>query len=307
MKAEISQALQKIISDLRLGEAVLTDSERFRGALADVLHGSANEPTRNLMNIAISMDVYNRLKAATEGDMSTAIRSMASEMNRKHLIPVDVSLMAIESIAELLGYVPDAAITKSFITEKSASIIKTMTFGSRDWLVLDEREGKRLIISKIVLEDRAYHEPSGDITWESCTLRKYLNGEFLNTFSEAEKGKIVKSPIENKGNPWVDANGGDDTEDNVFLLSLEEIVQYFGDSEVLKEIARTNYYISDEFNNNRAVKNTEGVASSWWLRTPGSRAGETISVLGGGAIYEADASDNSKCSAGVRPAMWVNI
>lgn len=81
------------------------------------------------------------------------------------------------------------------------------------------------------MELRPYHTSAEDITWMNCELRKYLNGAFLDSFSEEDKSKIVPTTIKNYDNLWFGTIGGDDTVDNIFLLSIEEVIcKYFGDS-----------------------------------------------------------------------------
>lgn len=88
-----------------------------------------------------------------------------------------------------------------------------------------------LIITEYIIEHRSYHEEYKDITWAECSLTRYLNSEFYNKFNEEEKSRI--SPVMNKNldNQWYGTYGGEDTNDSIFLLSMEEIVcKYFGDS-----------------------------------------------------------------------------
>jgi serine/threonine protein kinase len=105
------------------------------------------------------------------------------------------------------------------------------------WRVLDVQDGKALLLSEYVIEDRAYHgEWSADTpdreyetTWAECDLRAYLNGEFLDRyFSEDERSQIAETYIVNDDNPWtwqwelyITRSGGDNTTDRVFLLSVE--------------------------------------------------------------------------------------
>ena len=58
---------------------------------------------------------------------------------------------------------------------------------SIEWLVLDQVDNRILVTSKYVLDCQAYHTESTAVTWEDCTLRAWLNGDFFNhAFSEEE-------------------------------------------------------------------------------------------------------------------------
>ena len=69
-----------------------------------------------------------------------------------------------------------------------------------EWLVL-AKEGKRvLIISKYVLDCQQYNSTRTSVTWETCSLRKWLNETFLNaafSSSSVQSGetKVKSIPI----------------------------------------------------------------------------------------------------------------
>ena len=57
------------------------------------------------------------------------------------------------------------------------------------WLLLEKYgDGTALFISKYGLDIKRYNDSSEDVTWETCSLRRWLNGEFYNAaFNEYEK------------------------------------------------------------------------------------------------------------------------
>lgn len=106
-----------------------------------------------------------------------------------------------------------------------------ISFGCYDWRVLDIQNNVALIITECIIEQRAYHDAYKDITWVDCSLRKYLNVEFYNKFDAIDKTRIIPVLNKNPDNQWYGSKGGEDTQDRIFLLSIEEAVcQYFGDS-----------------------------------------------------------------------------
>ena len=61
-----------------------------------------------------------------------------------------------------------------------------------EWIVLEKSNGKALILSKYSIESVKYNNENTGITWEECTLRKWLNSDFMNiAFTDAEKQKII--------------------------------------------------------------------------------------------------------------------
>ena len=101
-------------------------------------------------------------------------------------------------------------------------------------------------------------------------------------------------------------DGGEDTEDSIFLLSLKEAYHYFSDS-ADRMAASTGYAIrrgasvSSEF----LVGNGEG-AGWWWLRSPGIDSYNAAYVASGGGILE-DGFGVDHSGASVRPALWLNL
>ncbi|MGM9606912.1 MAG: stalk domain-containing protein [Oscillospiraceae bacterium] len=168
----------------------------------------------------------------------------------------------------------------------------TIEFGGISWYVLDVKDGKKLVMSEKVLEMRAYNDDDEPFTWETCDLRAYLNGEFLEkTFTAEERAKIVEVTNKNNSNPRYAISGGNDTTDKVFLLSLEEAELYLqGFGELLKA-------------------QTDAGESVWWhLRSPGEAVNVAASVSAGGLIDYHGVSDSVSIPVGgVRPVMWLDL
>ena len=122
-----------------------------------------------------------------------------------------------------------------------------VTFGLYDWRVL-EREDDSLLLLMSGAEKheetrgRAYNDTLEDTTWADCTLRAWLNGEFLeNGFSEEEREKILPQECVNPDNKVYGTEGGEDTEDKVTLLTGDMYEQYL---ELIKTISM-NFWIRE--------------------------------------------------------------
>jgi hypothetical protein len=179
-------------------------------------------------------------------------------------------------------------------------------FGEYNWRVLDVQGDKALIITENVVEQRAYHNKFTDVTWEMCDLRKYLQGEFLERFDEFDKTRIIITYNKNADNVWYKTKGTIDTPDEIFLLSIEEVDYYFGNSgDYLNESRVDNYYISNEYDDERVAKNNEGEAHHWWLRSPGDHKNVAADVYSYGAVRVR--GDRVSNDYGVRPALWLNL
>ncbi|QEH67671.1 DUF6273 domain-containing protein [Cellulosilyticum sp. WCF-2] len=194
----------------------------------------------------------------------------------------------------------------------------TLSFGGYNWRVLDIQDNVALLITEDIIEQRAYHDAYKEITWADCSLRKYLNGEFYDKFSEADKSRIISVLNKNLDNQWYGSKGGVDTKDSIFLLSVEEVCKYFGDSrsKLYNRGKNQRYWFErkDE-NNNKRIARFEGETwgSWWWLRSPGRVSVKAVYIHGdgnigiqGNNILKGNISDG-KCTGGVRPALWLKL
>ena len=162
-----------------------------------------------------------------------------------------------------------------------------LQFGNYKWRVLDVQGDKALIITEDVIEQRRYNEKYADVRWETCSLRKYLNGEFYNKFDSVCKGKILPMNVPNPDNPTHGTNGGKNTNDNIFLLNIDEVRKYFSsDSDRVAKFGNTAYW--------------------WWLRAPGYYGNHAAYVIGGGYVLVSGRNVYYE-SGGVRPALWLNL
>ncbi len=189
-----------------------------------------------------------------------------------------------------------------------------------EWQVLEIKDGKALIISKYGLDCLPYNETYAAVTWEDCTLRKWLNRDFLNAaFTPAERENIVETTVKNDENPFYGTSGGNDTKDKVFLLSTEEVDKYFPGND--ERIAYATAYAfaqgvwtydlaTDEsywlgYESETAHEYHSDASCWWWLRSPGYISIFAMfcrndgHVLKGGEI-------NSTGFASVRPVLWIN-
>jgi hypothetical protein len=191
---------------------------------------------------------------------------------------------------------------------------RNVSFGKYKWRVLDVRDGKALLLSENILEERKYHHEYVSITWEQCDLRSYLNGEFLRTFAQEEQGRVATVSNINEDNQWLNldnSSAGNDTKDKIYLLSITEVVKYFGDSGQLEKNSSDddpNLFISDQYNDARKVKYGEDW-SWWWLRSPGgsSYGAAVVSIEGDIWLGSLAGFYVHSDGVGVRPALWLNL
>src|SRR5574344_1985748 len=169
-----------------------------------------------------------------------------------------------------------------------------------EWQVLAKVNGKALLISKYGLDCKKYNELNENITWEYCSLRNWLNDEFINeAFSNNEQQAIALVTNENRKKTEFMVYDGRKTYDKIFLLSIDEVARYL--KTVEDRLCTPTLYTRKH-----KVWRNKNNTCYWWLRSPGvddsNAAGvdsEGTVLVGGGSVD--DASD------AVRPAMWVNL
>ena len=166
------------------------------------------------------------------------------------------------------------------------------------WRVLQSENKEAFLLSDIILDKQAYDENYEDITWEKSLLRAWLHGEFINrAFSDEEKEKINITEIVNKNNPVFGTEGGNNTSDKIFLLSLAEVSG--------KKDGKKYGLLDDEM---KACENSDFSknGSWWWLRSPGKDGDSAADVDGIGYVAEYG-DDVPNSGGGVRPALHLNL
>ena len=170
-----------------------------------------------------------------------------------------------------------------------------------EWLVLEIKDGKALVVSKYALDCKQYNTSYTDVTWETCTLRKWLNNDFINAaFSADEKAMIPTVTVSADKNPEYSTNPGNATQDQVFLLSIPEANKYFSSASA-RQCEPTDYAVA-----NGAYVNSSNGNCWWWLRSPGYHQTNAASVGTGGDVLEGGDDVISGIDA-VRPALWIDL
>ena len=169
-----------------------------------------------------------------------------------------------------------------------------------EWLVLAKEGNKVLLLSKYALDYQPFNTVNAQVTWETCSLRKWLNSTFLNTaFNKDEQKAILVSTVTADKSPYQGKtiDQGNDTKDKVFILSSTEAKKYYASSREDKYYcAGTKYCFSQG-----AYRGSDGGCSRW-LRTM-SNSHYSPCQIGWNSIYSSDVC-SKEC---VQPVLWVAI
>lgn len=194
--------------------------------------------------------------------------------------------MAVASYKKLYG-------EETYLALKGGKAGDTYSFGKNEkgenlqWIILERKGDKVLIVLKNILCLKQYNKDLNDVSWGTSTLREWLNNDFFATFTKAEQYKIMLSDVKADSNKGFNTKAGEDTQDKVFILSTTELREYMATYAERKA----------EYN---------GKAACYWVRTPGANK-MIFSFVNdeGGINYFGSQVGNGKI--GVRPAMWVDL
>ncbi len=200
-----------------------------------------------------------------------------------------------------------------------------------EWRILSKEDGKVLVISEYVLDAKEYNSTLDDVSWATCSLRTWLNGDFMDeAFSDYENSKIPTVSLKNYGNPFYHSTDEADTDDRVFCLSIDEIERLFKNT-----YSYENSYVSYEFNKDLICTPTQiakdngvtwhriteetpiqdeidrdlysevigKVSCNYWLRTKGELYCDCYAAFDG--VFGGKWTSRVNSSNGVRPAMYI--
>ena len=190
------------------------------------------------------------------------------------------------------------------------------------WRVLANESGKLFLISDQNLDVFEYHTENEDVTWETSTMRSWLNGlaankgdgeeaidysddNFLDAaFSAGEQEAIAETEVVNDDNPRYGTEGGNNTVDKIFLLSLDEArnTGYFADDN--SRISTNTAYVADGGKINISRRDA-GTADYWYLRSPALRSYNVSRVYDNGNVDDFGAYVSN--SSTVRPAFNLDL
>ena len=203
------------------------------------------------------------------------------------------------------------------------------------WRVLNRNGNDALLLADIALDDQEYNINYEDVTWETSSMRSWLNGygasmnkskidyskkNFINSaFTSMQRNAIEITSAVNNDNIDYGTAGGNNTSDKVFLLSESEV--YHTDTAAGYGFAKDRSTYDDARISRCSTYayamgtwryyDTEGLTKfngsiQWWLRSPGDRSYFAAEVDGNGWVY-GRGNYVYRDDDGVRPALHLNL
>ena len=212
---------------------------------------------------------------------------------------------AYEALIALDGYKDSKEIADSLFDEYKTERLRTAKIGDYvlfgtyeqdndlsngkediEWLVLDVQDERILVVSKHILDGKPYTTSAINVTWKTCTLRQWLNNDFIDSaFSDDDKSIIRNSIVQ---------TDGEATQDRVFLLSKDEVSKYLTSKKQMNSEPTEYAYNQTEYRG----------SSEWWvLRWSGK------SIIYVDRIYIGDSTSEGLIvgERGIRPALWIEL
>ena len=169
-----------------------------------------------------------------------------------------------------------------------------------EWIVLSNDGESAMLISRYGLDAQPYNTVPSSVTWETCTLRAWLNGDFRNAaFSAKEQDRLETVTVTADRNPKYRTDPGSDTQDTVFLLSIGEAQSLFSDADA--GMCRATAYAAAR----GAYVGSNG-NSWWWLRSPGYFRNYAAYIYSDGSVGSSGLNVDSGRSV-VRPVVVLRL
>ena len=261
--------------------------------------------------------------AKTEQEINNNIAELQSQIELLEVwLPVNTAVTSYtEAKARIENLSSNKEVYKKILLKKikRSKVGEVICFGSYEqdnntsnekeeieWQILEKQDNKILLISKYALECQQYNTEQTDVTWETCTLRSWLNSTFINNaFTEAEQSMIVDTKVTADKNPNYSTNPGNDTTDKIFLLSINEVNKYFTNDDSRKSVP-TAYAIEQGAYKSSSETSGGKATCWWWLRSPGSSQDGASLVYDDGSVLNCGhiVGNSDDC---VRPALWINL
>ncbi len=180
-----------------------------------------------------------------------------------------------------------------------------------EWVVIDKQGNRVLLLSRNVIEAAQYNKTDDPVDWETCTLRAWLNNEFINeAFNQGEQSLIDETTVNVTTLGYgeeIEVDGSNSVTDKLFLLSWREAYSYYeAGARMISATKYSDYVINKNY---ELMESPSQEWVTWWLRTtpfdpatPPNRAWyykQKDSYFMGAGVQ----CDN----IGVRPAFWVTI
>ncbi len=178
------------------------------------------------------------------------------------------------------------------------------------WRVLSVDGDDAFLLSDKNLDYQMYNNERTNVTWEICTVRNWLNSDFLNNaFSKEEQIAIKDTIVTNEKNPIHGTSGGNDTIDKIYLLSISEASnKTYGFESNFEATSKARKIKNTKYAQMQGSYEAYGGDAAWLLRSLGEeKYYATFVGSDGEGWYNGIDVNSSLGRSGIRPALHLNI
>ena len=178
------------------------------------------------------------------------------------------------------------------------------------WKVLEVSDDDIFVMAEQTLDCQKYDSSKySSVTWETSTLRKWLNEQFIGQAFSAEEQKLIKQTnVTNPRNSVYSIDGGKNTTDQIYILSEEEVQNTkYGFCQITNGFSQTRNPAASDYSYSKGTHYSEFAADSrekgsyWWIRTPGQSLSRAATVFNG--KLDMEGSDADCANLGIVPVM----
>ncbi len=216
--------------------------ELYKKGIYDEAKKDMTSDTVSLLEKAIELfeSIADYEDAGTKvGECKVRIEELKAKAERKKKKAIKITKIVSPIVAVLITFIivlntvilPKIRYNNEIKVLSTLNVGDTFTFGvyeqdntlfngkeDIEWLVLDKEDNKIFVISKYALDNVNYNSIDESVTWETCTLRKWLNETFINVaFSLDEQALIQETNVSMERNSEFDCTDpGDPTKDKLY-------------------------------------------------------------------------------------------
>ena len=192
------------------------------------------------------------------------------------------------------------------ILENSDDTGTWFEFAPLTWTVLTQSNGEYLVLCDDVIYGMAYDDDSK--AYENSKIKEWINGEFVKmAFATNQLSYIVKKTVDNTSASTGNTVSGNNTEDNVFLLSRVEVKDSnYGFNTNGAEVDYARQKTATDYAIYSGVYTDSSDGAWWWLRSPSDKTGTVNAhcIKVNGSLNQ---SGVTTATGGVVPAMWIKL
>lgn len=262
-------------------------------------------------------DASGEVIGVVQGGISDGVNSMDMIINISHVLEMD------RSNPSELGFdsTPDED-NYTLASLQDAQVGQLVSFGRYEqdadpstaeeeilWIVVERNGSDLKLMSLYCLDVVPFMSDNSPVSWDNSYAREFLNNEFYNkAFSAAEQAMIRTTTVKNDPNPIHGTSSGSDTEDKVYLPSLDEAMAFYHITTYEERFYDGVYAQATQHAIEKGVWLEVAGSTNcwWWLRSSGGSSTNAAEV-GSAGYLSFNGSNAAETQRAVRPVINITL